>query len=212
MKEKETPLIINQWLKELHEQKKQLEKDIPDPLARRKAILDMELNIRNNAFRVRQDFQKMIAEATLKLEQIKAGYASQGLNRQYPHTETGQLQRVGDLLDASLKERMLLDLNESSFIEYFIQSANDADFFSMDLCRRLYRRKLKKETQKRFERLVEDTYARDITSEEKTILQNLKYWNREIEAFTIYLNSLEKQETPCTQAQEEIAKEVSEHV
>jgi hypothetical protein len=171
--------------------------------------------VRNNAFKVRQDSQKLIAEATLKLEAIRAGYASRGLNRQYPHTETGQLQRVGDLLEASLKERMLLDLDESGFTEYFIQSANDADFFSMDLCKRLYKRKLKaKDTQKRFERMVEDTYAEGITSEEKTILQNIKYWSREVEAFTIYLNSLEEQEVekPCTQAQDDAAKEVSENV
>jgi hypothetical protein len=215
MKEKETPLIINQWLKELHEQKKQLEKGCSDPFTRRKAILDMELNIRNNAFMVQKEFLKMIAEASMKLEQLRAGYATRGLNKHYPPTESGQLQRVGDLLEASLKERTVMDLDENGFIQYYKQAAEEAEFLSLDLCKRLYKRKLKtKDMQKRFEQLMDDTCAQGITGEEKIFLQNIKHWNREVEAFTIYLDSLKEQETevPCTQAQEHTGDEVAQHV
>jgi len=105
----------------------------------------------------------------------------------YPATETGQLMRLNDFMQASQFKVELTGLSERSFIRLFEKKWNEEDIFSVNLMLTIAEDTLSPAGYVRFKELFNKLSAEGFNAEEKTAVSNIRSWEAEIVALERFL-------------------------
>ena len=189
-------LLIEKWVRDFETYKKNLKTGMADKLTREKVLADELLKLRNAALVTRDKFLLQLRGDKDKLVELQRKNAMQGIFKTYGHTEAEQLRRIADLLDGFLKREDLMNMDDTAFIRTFTDAVAAEDFNLWQLCKSLYKEKLKIAHQTRFEKVMDEAFKNGVTEVERNLISDIAAREAEIKGLDDFLQKLALDETP----------------
>ena len=187
-------LLIEKWVRDFETFKKNLKTGMADKLTREKVLADELLKLRNAALMTRDKFLLQLRGDKEKHAELQQKNAQQKI---YGHTEAEQLCRIADLLDGFLKREELMNMDDAAFIKTFKDAVAAEDFNLWQLCRSLYKQKLKIANQTRFEKVMEEAFTSGVTQAERNLISDIEAREAEVKGLDEFLRKLAGDEQPA---------------
>jgi len=189
-------LLIEKWVRDFETFKKNLKTGMADKLTREKVLADELLKLRNAALMTRDKFLLQLRGDKDKLAELQRRNAMQGIFKTYGHTEAEQLRRIADLLYGLLMKQELMNMDDTAFIRTFTDAVAAEDFNLWQLCKSLYKEKLKIAHQTRFEKVMDEAFKNGVTEVERNLISDIAAREAEIKGLDDFLQKLALYETP----------------
>ena len=183
-------LLIEKWVRDFEVLKTNLKTGMEDKLTREKVLADELLKLRNAALMTRDKFLLQLRGDKEKLAELQRRNAQQGIFKNYAHTEAEQLRRIADLLDGFLKREELMSMDDTAFIKTFKDAVAAEDFNLLQLCKSLYKEKLKIAHQARFEKVMDEAFKNGVTQAERNLINDIAAREAEIKGLDDFLQKL----------------------
>ena len=193
-------LLIEKWVRDFEKLKTNLKTGMADKLTREKVLADELLKLRNAALMTRDKFLLQLRGDKDKLAELQRRNAMQGIFKTYGHTEAEQLRRIADLLYGLLMKQELMNMDDTAFIRTFTDAVAAEDFNLWQLCKSLYKEKLKIAHQTRFEKVMEEAFKNGVTVAERNLINDIAAREAEVKGLDDFLQKLAGDEQPAAPA------------